>query len=240
LLTENKFSKYLLYAIGEIVLVVIGILIALQINNWNENRITNAEELNILKALVVGLQKDKEDLLYNARSIDKSLASAEIIIEALDNNKPYNDSIPDHFGIMMFPVKFVNSTSAFETLKSKGIDLIKNDELRNNIIDVYDSRYNFFIDQENRNIDELYRGLETVFSNRFEESFVADLNAPNYKPQIKPLDFEALKNDKEFLFYIKSFKNRTTILLKFHYAGLIKRVESLTDQLKNEIESKEN
>ncbi|WP_273277430.1 DUF6090 family protein [Maribacter polysiphoniae] len=42
-LTENKFSKYLLYAIGEIVLVVIGILIALQINNWNEIRKDNAE-----------------------------------------------------------------------------------------------------------------------------------------------------------------------------------------------------
>jgi hypothetical protein len=36
LLSENKFSKYFIYAIGEIVLVVIGILIALQINNWNE------------------------------------------------------------------------------------------------------------------------------------------------------------------------------------------------------------
>ena len=38
LLTENKFSKYMIYAIGEIILVVIGILIALGINNWNENR----------------------------------------------------------------------------------------------------------------------------------------------------------------------------------------------------------
>jgi len=36
MLTENKFSKYLIYAIGEIVLVVLGILIALQLNNWNE------------------------------------------------------------------------------------------------------------------------------------------------------------------------------------------------------------
>lgn len=38
LLTENKFSKYLFYAVGEIVLVVIGILVALQLNNWNEER----------------------------------------------------------------------------------------------------------------------------------------------------------------------------------------------------------
>ncbi len=38
LLTENKFSKYLLYAIGEIALVMIGILLALQVNDWNENK----------------------------------------------------------------------------------------------------------------------------------------------------------------------------------------------------------
>ena len=44
LLSENKFSKYLLYAIGEIVLVVIGILIALQINNWNEDKKNNRLE----------------------------------------------------------------------------------------------------------------------------------------------------------------------------------------------------
>jgi hypothetical protein len=39
LISESKFSKYLLYAIGEIVLVVIGIFIALQLNLWSENRI---------------------------------------------------------------------------------------------------------------------------------------------------------------------------------------------------------
>ena len=48
LLTENKFSKYLLYAFGEILLVVIGILIALQINNWNEEVKAHAIELDIL------------------------------------------------------------------------------------------------------------------------------------------------------------------------------------------------
>ncbi|MEM6516972.1 MAG: DUF6090 family protein, partial [Bacteroidota bacterium] len=48
LLTENRFNKYLLYAIGEIVLVVIGILIALQINNWNENRKDNNVEQEVI------------------------------------------------------------------------------------------------------------------------------------------------------------------------------------------------
>lgn len=55
LLTENKFSKYLLYAIGEIVLVVIGILLALQINNWNESRKAFNLELQLYGNLVADL-----------------------------------------------------------------------------------------------------------------------------------------------------------------------------------------
>jgi len=54
LLSENKFSKYLIYAIGEIILVVIGILIALGINNWNENSKNNDEE----KIILINLNKD--------------------------------------------------------------------------------------------------------------------------------------------------------------------------------------
>ncbi|MFN2423710.1 MAG: DUF6090 family protein, partial [Cryomorphaceae bacterium] len=62
MLTENKFSKYLLYAVGEIILVVIGILIALQINNLNESK----KEQNILNAslnsLKLNLQEDIQNL----------------------------------------------------------------------------------------------------------------------------------------------------------------------------------
>ncbi|MCW5517958.1 DUF6090 family protein [Muriicola sp. Z0-33] len=65
LLSEDKFSKYLLYAIGEIVLVVIGILIALSINNWNENRKTDIRIKNSLVALKSDLTQDT--LLIRAR-----------------------------------------------------------------------------------------------------------------------------------------------------------------------------
>ncbi|KPQ08630.1 MAG: hypothetical protein HLUCCX10_17225, partial [Algoriphagus marincola HL-49] len=66
LLTENKFSKYLLYAIGEIILVVIGILIALQINNWNEER----KELKRSKDFLTEFKKDlKKDTLGMNRVI---------------------------------------------------------------------------------------------------------------------------------------------------------------------------
>ncbi|WP_296383053.1 DUF6090 family protein [Winogradskyella sp.] len=59
LLSENKFSKYLLYAIGEIILVVIGILIALQINTWNELRKKEDLEKQVLKSLFQEIDKDR-------------------------------------------------------------------------------------------------------------------------------------------------------------------------------------
>ncbi|WP_027075362.1 DUF6090 family protein [Maribacter antarcticus] len=60
MLTENKISKYLLYAIGKIVLVVIGVLIALQINNWNAKQKIDKEEIGIVCNLLESLNSAKE------------------------------------------------------------------------------------------------------------------------------------------------------------------------------------
>lgn len=74
LLSENKFSKYLLYAIGEIVLVVIGILIALQINNWNEARKARIEEKTLLTSL-------KSEMEYNINELNRARKVNNAIIK---------------------------------------------------------------------------------------------------------------------------------------------------------------
>ena len=58
LISESKTGKYIKYAVGEIILVVIGILIALSINNWNEQRKQNNEEIYILNQLKVEFKAD--------------------------------------------------------------------------------------------------------------------------------------------------------------------------------------
>lgn len=71
LLSENRFSKYILYAIGEILLVVIGILIALQINNWNNNRIGHLNEEVLVSNIIEDLSYDHEiltELIEQAQS----------------------------------------------------------------------------------------------------------------------------------------------------------------------------
>lgn len=76
LLRENRFSKYLLYAAGEIILVVIGILIALQINNWNQERLLKIEEKDILKNI-------HNEYLQNKKIIQKSIGDSENCMLAL-------------------------------------------------------------------------------------------------------------------------------------------------------------
>jgi len=75
LLSEGKTRKYLKYAIGEIVLVVIGILIALQINNWNEYRKEGIKEQVVLTQL-------KEDYLSNLNQLEEKMTTRTIIINS--------------------------------------------------------------------------------------------------------------------------------------------------------------
>ena len=93
LLMENKTSKYLKYAIGEIVLVVIGILIALQINNWNqENKVRNAE-LNFYKNTKQQLLDDanniKSQIAYNIKNLEEFKYAIILIEEERRREKKY-------------------------------------------------------------------------------------------------------------------------------------------------------
>lgn len=74
LLAENRVTRYLLYAIGEIILVVIGILIALQVNNWNENRKKNELKKQYLSSLISDTKNDTLLLKRDIKEIESDLA----------------------------------------------------------------------------------------------------------------------------------------------------------------------
>ena len=91
LLSENKFSKYMLYAIGEIVLVVIGILIALSINQWNNNRVNKIESNNFNKRLLAEVSNNIDLANGKIEIIKSTLNSSKQILKLF--NKPSNDDI---------------------------------------------------------------------------------------------------------------------------------------------------
>lgn len=83
-MTENKTSKYLLYAIGEIILVVIGILIALQINNWNQSRKEHIEERAILEQVRTEFQSNLKQLDEKIAIRDRQLSGAQDLLVFID------------------------------------------------------------------------------------------------------------------------------------------------------------
>ncbi|WP_406682983.1 DUF6090 family protein [Seonamhaeicola sp. MEBiC1930] len=89
LLNEGNTSKYLKYAIGEIILVVIGILIALQINNWNEQRLKNQEIKSNLKSLIDDLNYDKEILTWSYNRQSFKFYSMQYLLK-IEGTNPYN------------------------------------------------------------------------------------------------------------------------------------------------------
>ncbi|MCC1484287.1 DUF6090 family protein [Winogradskyella immobilis] len=93
MIKENKASKYLMYAIGEIALVMIGILLALQVSNWNENRIKQQNEVKILSQLNEDLKVNLIELKGIYESLNNSNSGGLKIINFLTSNKPSNDSL---------------------------------------------------------------------------------------------------------------------------------------------------
>jgi hypothetical protein len=142
LLSENKFSKYILYAVGEIILVVIGILIALQINNWNEERKERNSERNYIELLTLDLSADAESLTALVRTSNASVVSKNLILDYQDGNILRPDSLSTHFLRAVFHgiTSFVPNKGAIEEVQNAGgLSLIKNEEVSNQILKLYNS-----------------------------------------------------------------------------------------------------
>nr|WP_299344202.1 DUF6090 family protein [Allomuricauda sp.] len=129
-------GKYLKYAIGEILLVVIGILIALQINNWNENRKEVQFEQKLLKEL-------KSDFTYNQRELTRNIGKATLLAHNCDSllvlfDFPDDKVNPDDFFGYVRKLggysTYNPSNGALNNLISSGnLNIIKNDSLRTHL-----------------------------------------------------------------------------------------------------------
>ncbi|GLU44703.1 DUF6090 family protein [Allomuricauda sp. NBRC 101325] len=138
LVDTNRVKKYLLYAIGEIILVVIGILLALQINNWNES---NKQQREVENALV----EIKNDLLLDQKVLHDALNrkneeyhKQQTVIDILDHKKAMVEDFDKLLGFLMLKHNVEFTKNGFDLLKDMGIGQIKDDEFRIKLTSYYD------------------------------------------------------------------------------------------------------
>ncbi len=153
---DNKIIHYLKYAFGEIVLVVIGILIALQINNRNEINKLHRRELSLLSELKTNLEINIANLENDIKKQTKSVKSFNYILNLPNSNLPYSDSIPGYLADIEFAPDVILVSSAFQTLKSSGLELIQSDSLRIEIVNLFEVDYPKLMQETRRIEDQLW------------------------------------------------------------------------------------
>jgi hypothetical protein len=138
LITENRVSRYLLYALGEILLVVIGILIALQVNNWNEERKQRQVEKKYFFNLKNDLYTDIERLEYMMGISQTKVEAAKKIKQNADQ-----DSVGSLFEFskdmmdLIFVDEFRPNQNTYEEMKSSGnFSSMRNDSLKLRLINL--------------------------------------------------------------------------------------------------------
>ena len=212
---NNQFFKYSRYAIGEIVLVVVGILIALQINNWNENKKLKVKEIKVLKSIKFSLNEDISNLDFHVNLFDESKNSINVLIEYMAQDYPYKDSLKYHFGKSTHLWNPTINKDVFENLKSEGLDLISNDSLKKKILRYYSyAEYNLGLSTQ-RYSQLIEDASKNIFNTRFKtfwngnyEAYRKSYRMSDLKVEMIPNDYQYLKKDKEYLYFLTSLKNQ--------------------------------
>lgn len=206
LFTQNKVSVYLLYGLGEIVLVVIGILIALQINNWNEERKDRITEKSVLLEL-------QDNLERNMVLIDNAIADIiEInettggIIEIIEEKKSYPDTLIHHFGQMFRSGSYILelNTNGYESLKNIGLEILSSKALKNEILSLFEISYPGY-NKHSEVINAIWGNNPRSWYDYF---YIRPL-----EQGLIPLDYSTLKEDKKFMTIVRDLESgRNSIL----------------------------
>jgi len=140
LIMENKTGKYLKYAVGEIVLVVIGILIALYINNWNESKKDRKLEEDMLKEVSNSLKADKSFLEFIKKRNEIKEKGLQAMLQMMESGEAYPDSVLlKTYNELTMRLSFSYNTGGYESIKSVGFDKISNEKVRAGLIQLYES-----------------------------------------------------------------------------------------------------
>lgn len=142
LMEQNKVRKYILYAVGEIALVMIGILLALQVNNWNETKRLNAQEKVYLELIIddLLLQKDENELhrssIIRHKEVEEDLS--ELIVNRFKISKDRHQEVKETLSTLLVGRTYGAYEATFIDLTSSGnIGLISDQLLKNRIIQHY-------------------------------------------------------------------------------------------------------
>ncbi|MCW9037721.1 MULTISPECIES: DUF6090 family protein [Altibacter] len=248
LLTENKFSKYLIYAIGEIILVMIGILLALQVNNWNINRIEEKTERKFLIGIKNDLMVDSKNL---QEFIEDKVIKEKSAATLLNYNSPKNPIEIRLLDSTIWQVfrwrEFHPSTNSIDEIIGSGsLGIIKNDTLKKRLLNIKHkyslieggtehmrSEYESYLYNQSAKFRELmpYLNVETYINS----------DTIKHYGSIDSGNFELYKSQMDNLLNDQIFRNglKLSVLnnhsMRLNCQKILKEIRALIEQLDAEV-----
>ncbi len=236
---DNKPLKYMRYAIGEIVLVVVGILIALSINNWNEERKLKIEETKMLLNFKSSIERDNLEIQFHIERFNTSNESIHILMDHLESELPYHDSLSIHFSSTTQSWTPRIDQEVFASLSSADLNIISNDSLKKEIISYYSFAKRKFEVTIGRYTNIIEDASQDIFNSRFNALWNNTWNNPKAirtQNWMIPNDYEALKKDKEYKYFLGSLKNQLYWLVRDPLDEAKFRAKNLNNSIDKELQ----
>ncbi len=252
LLTENNFSKYLLYAFGEILLVVIGILIALQINNWNQQRLDNQEESKLILSISEKIEFNKFQYNVGIIRYNEVINSAQQLLQDIHspntnrNHRQFEEDL--HSITKRFLMGKSNSVSIYDEMIGAGqLTLLSSDDLRKSItslkanlqllesyegiqIDFVEHQLNPFLNR-NTDIISIYANGSISDSSYYDRLIAIDYSS--FYQEDNSRSYDRLRQNREFSnLLFELIKQTKTVLPIYNRIGEnISEIESIINSM---------
>jgi len=233
LLKEGKTTRYFKYALGEIILVVIGIIIALQINNWNNNRISRSQEITYLKSIKENLQSDLGNISFNIQKRQEKIKAAQYIVkqmentqkQALDNLIAINNNT---FSVINVDNFKANNITFTELVSSGNVNIISNPTLKNTLLKL---EFEYTLNDQmiaHENFD-----YEQYISKPFFKTVDFNSMLPKYLNGIKDENLSISRQQYQQLLTNLEFKNGcllSIVMSKAYFLPGLMKIEKLSKQ----------
>lgn len=188
---EHRLFRWLSGTIGEVCMVMLGVLLALGVQNWNDDRKDRIKEAKLLREMHQNLANDLKDCRYNIDMNERLLRGNTAVLKQLTERTPFHDPLRVHYANIWGNTTLTTNTAAYDNLKSIGFHLVRNDSLRQLITKLYSDRYRYLHDVEwgGDGKLQLEQVLPMVRSNLVMDSIWVSAH---------PVDPEALMDDVPF------------------------------------------
>jgi hypothetical protein len=205
---------------------MIGILLALQVNNWNELNKEADFERKVLDEINSGLNKEIRDLKTGIDWNEGAISSCNTILNHLNEGLPYHDSLDRDFSFSLQWWYPNLNNHAYESLKSHGLHLIRNDSIRDALGSIYEYKYLEVLN--NRQDEYFFHTVSPILTDLFDSN--------EFRGKMKPLNYQELRRSHRYSHILRTIiSNRKWQIMVFE--NQLQRREELSAWITRELKT---